>query len=150
MSVALRAFGETDFAEIADFWVAAWVATGIDVDFAARRPWLKAHLATMATEGVEIIVACATEGAVVAFVTIDRGSGYLDQLCVAPAAQGRGVARALVNEAKRLAPGRVALSVNADNAPARALYESAGFAVVAQGVSSMSGRPTLHLLWTCG
>ena len=148
MSVTLRACAERDFADLADFWVAAWSATGLDIDFEARRSWLPRHLAQYLAEGVDIVVACAADGALVGFVTIDRRSGYLDQLCVAPAAQGRGVARALIDEAKRLAPGRVDLHVNADNPRARALYEHAGFVVAAEAVSAMSGLPTLLLVWT--
>ena len=37
------------------------------------------------------------------FVTIDPATGSLDQLCVAPAERGSGLAAALVDEAKRRA-----------------------------------------------
>jgi putative acetyltransferase len=148
MSLTLRFYAGRDFTTLAEFWVAAWRGSGFDVNFEARRDWLQGHLAEMAGRGVEIIVACATDGSAVGFVTIDRRNGYLDQLCVAPAAQGRGVARALLDEAKRLAPGRVELRVNADNFRARAIYERAGFVVAGEGVSPTSGLPTLLLTWT--
>ncbi|MDE3174512.1 MAG: GNAT family N-acetyltransferase [Pseudomonadota bacterium] len=148
MSVALRAGAARDFAALAEFWVAAWAATGFDIDFEARRPWLLRHLAQLVEEGAEIVVACADGGAPVGFVTLDRRTGYLDQLCVAPAAQRQGVAAALIAEAKRLAPGRLELHVNVENPRARALYQRAGFVVAAEAVSALSGRPTLLLTWT--
>jgi ribosomal-protein-alanine N-acetyltransferase len=47
---------------------------------------------------------------------------------VAPAAQGRGVGRALLHDLLRAAgPRRVLLEVRCDNEPAIALYESEGF-----------------------
>ncbi len=148
MSVTLRGGAADDFAALADFWVAAWAASGFDIDFAARRPWLIEHLGEHVTAAGEILVGCAADGALIGFVAIDRRSGYLDQLCVAPAAQGRGVARALVDEAKRLSAGRIDLHVNADNPRARRLYQRAGFVAAGDAVSAMSGLPTLHLVWT--
>jgi putative acetyltransferase len=142
----MRAYRPQDFAAIADFWVAAWEASGIAEDFAARRPWLQAHLDKLSAGGAAIIVACDADDAPVGFVTIDE-RGYLDQLCVAPQAQRRGVARALIEEAKRRAPGRLELHVNQENTRARALYERAGFMVTGKEVSAMSGRPTLRMVW---
>jgi putative acetyltransferase len=142
----MRAYRPQDFAAIADFWVEAWVATGIAEDFAARRPWLQAHLDRLMAGGATILVACDERDAPVGFATIDA-AGSLDQLCVAPAAQGRGVARALLEAAKARAPGRVELHVNAENPRARALYESAGFVVAGEAVSCLSGRPTLRMEW---
>ena len=142
----MRAYRPQDFGRIADFWVAAWEATGIAEDFAARRPWLQARLDRLLAAGAEIVVACDARDAPVGFVTLDI-SGYLDQLCVAPAAQGQGVARALIEAAKARAPGRVELHVNAENPRARALYEKAGFAVESEEVSALSGRPTLRMVW---
>ncbi|GHJ38116.1 GNAT family N-acetyltransferase [Streptomyces sp. TS71-3] len=54
-------------------------------------------------------------------------------LTVSPDARGRGVGRALVDaaveEARRQGARRITLRVLGHNAPARALYESAGFVV---------------------
>jgi putative acetyltransferase len=143
----LGAYSPQDLAPLADFWVAAWTATGLAIDFEARRPWLERHIASLLSAGVDIIVASDEAGAPIGFVTIDRASGYLDQLCVARQAQGRGVARALLDEAKRRAPARVELHVNADNARARDFYARAGFAAVGEAVSALSGLPTLRMEW---
>lgn len=59
------------------------------------------------------------------------GAWYVDALAVAPSARRTGVARALLADAEasaRAAGARVlALDTTLENAPARALYESAGF-----------------------
>jgi ribosomal protein S18 acetylase RimI-like enzyme len=56
---------------------------------------------------------------------------YVDALAVAPASRRRGVARQLLAEADRRAGAAglecVALDTGVENAPARALYEAAGF-----------------------
>ena len=76
------------------------------------------------------------------------GIGYLDQFCVAPAEQGSGLATALLDAAKRLAPGVVELDVNEDNGRARRFYEREGFQAVTRGLSAHSGLPTLRMRWT--
>lgn len=62
---------------------------------------------------------------------VDAGTLYVDELAVAPWARRRGVARALLAEADRMAramgAGRMSLMVTADNAPARALYAATGW-----------------------
>jgi ribosomal protein S18 acetylase RimI-like enzyme len=59
------------------------------------------------------------------------GALYVDALATEPSKRRRGVARALLEDAERLARRRglpnVALDTALDNAPARALYRSAGF-----------------------
>jgi ribosomal-protein-alanine N-acetyltransferase len=60
-----------------------------------------------------------------------RAEADVQTLAVVPAAQGRGVGRALLgallHEARARAATAVLLEVRADNAPALALYASAGF-----------------------
>ena len=80
-------------------------------------------------------------------MTVDPKSGSLDQLCVAPAERGSGIASALTDEAKRRSPGVVELEVNEANPRARRFYEREGFSVVGQGVSPHSGLPTLKMRW---
>jgi ribosomal protein S18 acetylase RimI-like enzyme len=61
---------------------------------------------------------------------------YVDALATDPRHRRRGVARALLAEAERRARAEgfpcVALETAGDNAPARALYEAAGFEAVAE------------------
>lgn len=72
------------------------------------------------------------DGTVVGFAdfrTPGDGSGFLSYICVAPAARGRGIARALFRDCVRETGDlhTVALDVFEDNEPARAMYVGMGF-----------------------
>jgi ribosomal protein S18 acetylase RimI-like enzyme len=60
------------------------------------------------------------------------GALFIRELAVFPMFRGRGIGRLMIEFAGETAAARnietVTLTVNADNAPARALYDSAGFA----------------------
>jgi putative acetyltransferase len=144
---ALRAFREADLSALIDVWAAAWSGTGLPIDFDARRAWIDDRLRTLRAEGVEIVVGLDASEKLAGFVTIDPKSGYLDQLCVAPAESGKGLASALLDEAKRRAPRVVELDVNEANPRARRFYEREGFSIVRRGVSPHSGLPTLKMQW---
>jgi putative acetyltransferase len=144
---ALRAFAEADLSALIDVWAAAWSATGLRIDFEARRAWIDDRLRTLRAAGAEIVVGFDASDEPAGFVTIDPNSGYLDQLCVAPAERGSGLATALLNEAKRRSPGVVELDVNEANARARRFYEREGFSIAGRGMSPHSGLPTLKMAW---
>ena len=144
---ALRDFTEADLPELIDLWVAAWSDTGLGVDFDARRAWLVGHLHALRAGGAEIIVGLNAGGMPAGFAVIDAKSGYLDQLCVAPAERGSGLAAALIDEAKRRSPCVVELDVNEMNPRARRFYEREGFSTVGRGFNPQSGLPTLKMRW---
>jgi len=143
---ALRGFVEADLAALINLWVVAWSETGLPIDFDARRAWIEERLSALRVDGAIIVVGLQSEEPA-GFVTIDPQSGYLDQLCVAPAERGSGLASSLLDEAKRRSPGVVELDVNEANARARRFYEREGFFVVARGVNPRSGLPTLKMRW---
>lgn len=144
----LRDFDERDLPALVDLWVAAWRASGFDIDFEARRAWLVHRFGAHRAEGGAIVVGLDEFGQLAGFVTLDQESGYLDQLCVAPDARGSGLARALLDQAKRLAGGAVELDVNEANERACRFYEREGFVLVTRGASALSGLPTLRLRWS--
>jgi len=144
---SLRDFAEADLPALIDLWVAAWKASGIPIDFGDRRAWIRDCLATLYAGGAEIVVGLDAGGKPVGFVTIDARSGTLDQLCVAPAERGSGLAVTLMDEAKRRSPGLIELKVNEANPRAQRFYEREGFMVAGRGVSSLSGWPTLIMRW---
>ncbi len=140
--------GEADWPGMLSVWVAAWRATYADIDFAARRAWLKARVAEIEAAGS--VTLCLFDGGVPAlagFVVIDPATGWLDQICVAPSHFGTGAASALLDAARAASPGRIRLDVNADNARAIRFYERQGFARVGDGAPSLSGRPTIVMEW---
>jgi putative acetyltransferase len=141
---ALRPLRPEDVAGLTDLWASAWRATGLAIDFDARRDWFAAHLARLAADGAEIIVADAGNE-LAGFVSIRRADGHLDQLCVAPARQGCGLARLLLDAARARAPGVIRLEVNADNGRARRFYAREGFVETGQGLS-----PARHSIRSIG
>lgn len=146
----LRDFDEADLSALIELWVAAWRETGFDINFEARRSWLRDRLRAHRAEGGAILVGLDPAGRPAGFVTLDPASGYLDQLCVAPPERGSGLASALLAAVKSLARGIVELDVNEDNARARRFYEREGFQAVTRGSSAQSGLPTLRMRWSPG
>ena len=146
----MRGFDEADLPALVDLWVAAWRESGFAIDFEARRSWLGDRLRAHRADGGAIVVGLDAAGRPAGFVTLDPANGYLDQLCVAPPERGSGLAPALLDAAKRLAPGVVELDVNEANGRARRFYEREGFHSVTRGVERASGLPTLRMRWTNG
>ena len=145
---ALRDFDEADLPDLLDLWAAAWRDTGFAIDFDARRPWLAGRLRAHRESGGAIVIGLDPSGRPAGFVTLDPATGYLDQLCVAPRERGSGLAAALLDAAKRLAPDRVELDVNEANGRALRFYEREGFRAITRGLSAQSGLPTLRMRWT--
>ena len=85
--------------------------------------------------------------ALAGFVTVDPKTMYLDQIVVAPEHWGSDVARALVNEAKRLSPAGLDLLVNKDNARAIRFYEKHGFVYAGEDKNPVSGKPVNRMAW---
>lgn len=134
-------------AAMSDLWVASWAKAMPEIDFEARRTWLLDHLAALKAGGAVTRLALASGDTVAGFVVIHPGTGYLDQLVVAPPFWGKGAAEALMDEARRLSPELVALDVNQDNPRAVRFYEKVGLKIVAEGANPMSGRLTYRMEW---
>ncbi|MEW6256354.1 MAG: GNAT family N-acetyltransferase [Pseudomonadota bacterium] len=132
---------------ISDLWVATWAKTMPDIDFEARRPWFHGHLEALRAGGAELHVAQARDGALAGFVAIHPGTGYLDQLAVAPAFWGQGAAEALMAAAKTRAPGGIELDVNHDNPRAIAFYERLGLKIMSASTNPASGRAIWRMAW---
>ncbi len=126
-------------------WLATWQLTYPSIDFAARVDWWRERWRGELVPNANIVVA-EQSGELIGFVTIYDG-GYLDQLVVAPAQWGSGLAAALVDEAKRLSPTGVTLKVNADNFRAIKFYQRNGFLTTGEELNA-SGRAVLNMAWT--
>jgi putative acetyltransferase len=143
----LRILTAADLPALTGLWAASWREAMPGIDFEARREWLIGRLNALHDAGSVTI--CAVDGSdrILGFVTIDPVTGYLDQLTVAQSSKGTGVARELMNEARRLSPSGIVLDVNADNARAIAFYEREGFLNVGEGTNPNSGLKTLRMRW---
>jgi putative acetyltransferase len=139
-------------AELADLWVASWQEAMPFIDFTARRAWLCRHVPALEAEGALTLCAFGGpgqfgSGQLLGFMVLDVAAGYLDQLAVAPFAKGKGVARRLLSEARRLSPKGLQLDVNIDNPRAVRFYEREDFAAVGEGLAPQSGLRTLKMVW---
>lgn len=144
--VVVRALRPEDLEETLDVWVAAWQAAYREIDFAARREWAREHIAELERTGSRSLIAACGDRIVGAMV-VDPATGYLDQIVVATELQGRGIAAALLAQARRIAPAGLELHVNQDNARAIRFYRKHGFATVGEDVNSRSGAPTFRMRW---
>ena len=141
----LRPYRPDDEDAAIALWQQTWQQAYPGIDFAARVAWWRERWRSALVPNAAIMVA-EQAGTLVGFVTIDP-SGYLDQLVVAPDHWGSELAKALVNEAKRLSPDRITLLVNTDNTRAIRFYERNGFAHAGDDVNPASGRPVLRMEW---
>ncbi len=141
----LRPYRESDEGAAIELWRRTWQQAYPAIDFAARVAWWRARWRDELVPAARIVVA-EQAGVLLGFVTIDA-TGYLDQIVVAPEQWGSPLAKALVDEAKRLSPDRVTLLVNKDNARAIRFYARNGFIHAGEDVNPTSGRPVLRMAW---
>lgn len=143
----IHAFVPGHLAELTDLWISAWTQAMPSIDFEARRAWFVDHLGALRDRGTSIRCAFdASNGAMAGFITLEPASSHVDQLAVAPALWGRGVAQALLADVARLARAPLVLDVNADNGRAVRFYERAGFRRVGEGVNPNSGLRTYRYI----
>jgi GNAT superfamily N-acetyltransferase len=87
------------------------------------------------------------DGRIVAVLTLDGDD--LDQLYVDPDAAGQGIGSTLVELAKDLRPGGLALWTFQSNTRAQAFYRRRGFAEVRRtdGASNEERAPDVRMVW---
>jgi putative acetyltransferase len=146
MPTTLRAYRDTDEDALITLWHRTWQQAYPSIDFDERLPAWRERWRAELVPSTNIIVAEAGDLAL-GFVTID-GSGYLDQLVVAPEAWGTQTASDLMTAAKEISPHGVTLLVNADNARAIRFYEREGFHHTGDEINPVSGRPVKAMAWT--
>jgi putative acetyltransferase len=134
--------------EMVDLWIESWSCAYPDIDFEARRIWICERLEELRAAGVETYFAFdADNGTMAGWITLDHGTGHIDQIAVLPKYWGQGAAAILLDAAKHHAPGVMRLEVNQDNARAIAFYRREGFQQVGEGVNANSGRTISYLEW---
>ncbi len=142
----LRPYVTADEAAAIELWRRTWQEAYPSIDFASRLEWWRARWRHELVPSAAITVA-EIAGDMVGFVTVNPATGYLDQIVVAPAAWGGGVAAALLAEAERLSPAGLDLHVNVDNARAIRFYQKNGFAISSNDVNPHSGAPVYRMSW---
>src|SRR3954447_5684407 len=116
-TLMLRPMLAADLPEMIDMWVATWQVAYPRINFEARRGWAFDHILELERTG-SCSVVVLTGGRIVGALVVNPETGYLDQIVVATDVQGRGIADALLAEARRLSPALLELHVNQDNARA--------------------------------
>lgn len=145
--VTLRPMTRADREAALDIWTVSWTAAYPAIDFSARRDWIASRLDELERAGALAHVALDGQR-IVGLVTIDPATGYLDQLVVATTHQRRGIAAALIDEAKRNAPKKIELHVNQDNARAISFYRKLGFSITGESANERSGAKTYAMRWS--
>ena len=145
-SFTLRRYAQADEAAAIELWRRTWQLAYPQIDFSARVDWWRERWRNELVPSAVITIA-ERDGVMLGFVTVDPHNGYLDQIVVAPETWGSRLAAALVDEAKRIAPGGLELLVNQDNARAVRFYEKQGFVITGADVNPRSGAPLHRMSW---
>lgn len=122
--VTVRPFVRGDEAALVDVWFRGWLSVGLAHPVVTRAR-LEDRLPEDLAGRWDATVAEAG-GRMVGFLALAPRERRLDQLFVAPEAQGRGVGHRLFEVARRAMPGGFWLSTQPGNSRARAFYERAG------------------------
>ncbi len=145
-ALVLRNYRDEDCEAAIALWRRAWDTALPEIDFSSRLEWWRERWTDELVPNNTIRVA-ELDGKIAGFIVIDLSSGYLDQIAVAPEDWGTGIAKKLMDEAKRISPARISLEVNQENARAIRFYERAGFERTGEGINPLSGRPTWRYAW---
>jgi len=145
----LRPYAAADEAAAIELWRRAWQAAYPRLDFSARLAWWRERWRSelVPVAAIKIAERAGESGDILCFVTVDRSTGYLDQIVVAPEAWGSPLATALIEDAKQSSPDGLDLLVNQDNARAVRFYEKQGFVVAGADVNPISGAPLHKMSW---
>ncbi len=144
--MALRLYTAADEAAAIELWRRTWSQHYPHIDFDARVGWWRERWRNELVPACDIVVA-ESGGALAGFVTVDPNTQYLDQIVVAPEHWGSGVARDLLDEAKRRSPGGLTLLVNKDNARAIGFYGRHDFVYDGEDKNPVSGIAVNRMRW---
>ncbi len=101
MDIVIRPYEEMDFEPVTTVWFASWESIGLDLELPSIRGELRERLPREIANGWCVHVAIAA-GEIVGFLALS--GNRLQQLFVAPAVQGQGVGKALLNFVKARRP----------------------------------------------
>jgi GNAT superfamily N-acetyltransferase len=119
--ISIRAFAPADTERCVRLFDRAWHAGH---PYAPRRVDRAAFAAE--TKGEEVLVAVTAEG-IAGFVSLYAPGRFIHHLYVDPDLQGRGIGRALLDRAVKLAGGRASLKCQLRNARAIRFYRRLGW-----------------------
>jgi putative acetyltransferase len=144
--LTLRPYAPADEDTAIELWRRTWAHHFPHIDFNARVAWWRERWRQELIPVAHVVLA-EIDGKLAGFVTVDPKTMYLDQIVVAPEHWGSDIARALLEEAKRLSPDGLDLLVNKDNTRAIRFYEKNGFAYTGEDKNPVSGVPVNRMRW---
>ncbi len=144
----IREATEDDFDAVARVWKESWISIGNnnEIDDGVTMADLRARIPDRIAGGWSLFVA-ECEGRIDAMLAIEWALNHLDQVFVAPSAQGRGLGSALLAYARTLMPEEIWLSTAANNTRAREWYEREGFVLEKIEHNPKFGRDVAYYRW---
>jgi len=124
--VIIRSAAPNDHDALARIWLESWYSTGLQTLFDPGLAMLQSRIPQEVVQGWDLYAADEA-GEIVAMLALHPGDFYLDQLWVAPAHQGRGIGRALLDFTRRKFPHEIWLRCVVQNVNAWRWYEREGF-----------------------
>lgn len=120
----LRPYAPGEETALAELWFESWLSIGLEQPVVTKAVLIERVPRDLAGRW-EVTVAEAN-GELLGFLALAPSEQRLDQLFIAPHAQGLGVGSALFEVARRRLPDGFWLATHSDNSRARAFYEKAG------------------------
>jgi len=137
----------SDLDEVAAIWHdSASQMDGAPADMPSRIS-LRARIDEELASGWTLYVA-DYEGIIVGMLAVDLKRAILDQLFVAPPAQGQDVGRTLLQLAMRELQNGFRLRTSSANIRAKRFYEKAGLKLLEEGIHHRTGAPVCFYIWS--
>lgn len=134
----LRPFEPADQEALVDLWYESWLSVGLPAPAVTRADLARRVPGDLARRWT--VTVAETGGRLAGFLAVCLEERRLDQLFIAPAAQGAGVGLALFEAALRQMPDGFWLATQPGNHRARAFYEKRGMSRDAAHPSADAGR----------
>jgi GNAT superfamily N-acetyltransferase len=142
----IRPARASEYDRVAEVWMESWVSTGLAdaSDFLLAN--LRARVAHEIENGWSLFVAADGER-LAAMLALQLRDNYLDQLFVAPDAQGQGLGRRLLAFTREQLPNEIWLRCVRENEKAWRWYEREGFLFEKEAVAFSTGFTMKYYRW---
>jgi GNAT superfamily N-acetyltransferase len=146
MPIAICPYRDQDREAVAKLWLDSWRSTGLSVARLATEAGNYDRIGRELAAGWDLRLAW-DEDRLVGFLALKPATGCLDQLFVAPEAQGRGIGRLLLDLGKERLPGGLWLRTAQDNHRACRFYQWNGLRPSEQQTHPSLGHRTIVYRW---
>ena len=144
VELVIRPYSESDFEAVSEVWFTSWQSVGVNVPDPALRTTLRERLPLEIANGWAVHVAVIGPD-VVGFLALH--GNRLAQLFVAPAMQGQGIGKQLLDFAKAERPDGFYLTTQPIEGPACRFYEREGLRRGPIGTHPKYGHPNVRYDW---